>query len=77
MLRPGSTLRFVEHVRAEGRLGGLLDVVTPLWSRLAAGCHPNRRTVQAIHAAGFSLEAAEEQRLLGGIPLVAGIDRAG
>ena len=68
----GGTLHFIEHVRAGGRAGRLLDLVTPGWSRLAAGCHPNRRTVEAIRAAGFAVEATQEQRLPGGIPLVAG-----
>jgi hypothetical protein len=77
VLKPGGTLRFIEHVRAEGRLGRLLDVVTPVWSRVAAGCRPNRRTVESVEAAGLSLEVREQQRLPGGIPLVAGIARAG
>ncbi len=73
MLKPGGTLRFIEHVRAEGRLGRLLDVVAPMWSRVAAGCHPNRRTVDAIEAAGLSVQEMGQQRLPGGIPLVAGV----
>ena len=77
MLKPSGRLQFIEHVRPQGRLGRLLDLVTPVWSRLAAGCHPNRRTVESIRAAGLSLEVIEEQRLLGRILLVAGTARAG
>jgi hypothetical protein len=77
VLRPGGTLRFIEHVRAEGRLGNVLDLIAPIWSRVAAGCHPNRRTVDAIEAAGLSLDEMGQQRLPGGIPLVAGVAGSG
>jgi len=76
VLRPGGCLRFIEHVRAEGLPGMLLDLATPVWRRMAAGCHPNRRTVQAIEEAGLTLGIVEEQRLPGGLPLVAGTARA-
>ncbi len=76
MLKPGGCLRFIEHVRAEGFPGTLLDLATPIWRRLAAGCRPNRRTTYAIQEAGFSLENVEQRRLPGGLPLVAGTARA-
>jgi ubiquinone/menaquinone biosynthesis C-methylase UbiE len=57
VLRPGGELRFLEHVRsATPWLGWLQDAVTPLWSRAAGGCHPNRDTTAAIRAAGFQIE---------------------
>jgi ubiquinone/menaquinone biosynthesis C-methylase UbiE len=58
VLRPGGRLHFIEHVRA--RSGGwrrFQDAVTPVWRRIAAGCHPNRDTVAAIAAAGFTIVA--------------------
>lgn len=61
VLRPGGSLRFLEHVRGEGRLGRLQDLLTPLWSRLGAGCRPNRRTEEAIRAAGFRLQEVEHR----------------
>ena len=76
VLKPGGTLRFVEHVRPEGAFGKALDVVTPVWQRLFAGCHPNRRTAADIRAAGFSAEDLEHGRLAGALPLVSGVAHA-
>lgn len=59
VLRPGGRLLFIEHVRSEGRAARWQDRVTPLWRRLAAGCHPNRDTVTAMRTAGFLVEALE------------------
>ncbi|HEY7676569.1 MAG TPA: class I SAM-dependent methyltransferase [Candidatus Methylomirabilis sp.] len=63
VLRPGGALRFLEHVRAPSpRLAGVQDRITPLWSRLFAGCHPNRDTLAAIRARGFTVETLETTR---------------
>jgi hypothetical protein len=35
------------------------DLLTPVWQRLAGGCHPNRDTLGAITAAGFSIQDNE------------------
>jgi ubiquinone/menaquinone biosynthesis C-methylase UbiE len=59
VLRPAGRLAVLEHVRGEGRLAHWQDRVTPLWSRLMAGCHPNRDTVAGIERAGFSFERSE------------------
>lgn len=60
VLRPGGELRFCEHVRLENRLGALVqDALTPLWQLIAAGCHPNRDTVEGIRQAGFEVERLE------------------
>jgi ubiquinone/menaquinone biosynthesis C-methylase UbiE len=56
VLKPGGQLRFFEHVRsAKSWLGLLEDAITPLWSRVGGGCHPNRDTAAAIRAAGFDI----------------------
>ena len=47
-------LRMVEHVRPGGLLGPISDLVQPLWTVAAGGCRPNRRTPEAVRAAGFS-----------------------
>jgi SAM-dependent methyltransferase len=57
VLRPGGRLLFIEHVRAEGRRARLQDRLTPAWSAMCGGCHPNRDTVAAIRAAGFAITA--------------------
>ncbi|MGH3868454.1 MAG: class I SAM-dependent methyltransferase [Pseudonocardiaceae bacterium] len=57
VLRPGGQLRFFEHVRsANPWLGLAQDAITPLWSRVGGGCHPNRDTAAVIRAAGFHIE---------------------
>jgi ubiquinone/menaquinone biosynthesis C-methylase UbiE len=53
VLKPGGSLRFIEHVRFEGIRGSFQDLVAPVWGWLTAGCQPNRRTVDSIRAAGF------------------------
>jgi len=60
VLRPGGRLLFLEHVRLDHPLWGRLqDAVTPLWSALFAGCHPNRNAVSLIRQARFDLEDLE------------------
>jgi SAM-dependent methyltransferase len=60
VLRPGGLLLFYEHVRsAHAVLAAAEDLVTPLWSRMAGGCHPNRDTAGAIAAAGFTVHGLE------------------
>ena len=56
VLRPGGLLLFYEHVRSSNRvLAAAEDLLTPLWSRVAGGCHPNRDTAAAIAAAGLTV----------------------
>jgi ubiquinone/menaquinone biosynthesis C-methylase UbiE len=60
VLRPGGLLLFYEHVRSEHRvLGAAEDLVTPLWSRMAGGCHLNRDTPAVIAAAGLAVRDLE------------------
>ena len=53
VLVPGGRLVVLEHVRGEGTTGRFQDLIAKPWSWLAAGCNPNRRTVDSIAAAGF------------------------
>ena len=60
VLRPGGLLLFYEHVRSAHRaLAAAEDLLTPLWSRMAGGCHPNRDTTAAIAGAGFTVQGLE------------------
>ena len=59
VLRPSGRLIVLEHVRGDAGLARWQDRVTPLWSRVAAGCHLGRDTGTAIERAGFSLEQSE------------------
>lgn len=61
VLRPGGTLRFYEHVRAdEPRLSQWQDRLERPWGWVGAGCHPNRDSVAAISAAGFEVTELEK-----------------
>jgi len=53
VLAPGGRLVVLEHVRGDGLMGRFQDLVAKPWSWLASGCEPNRRTIDAIAAAGF------------------------
>lgn len=59
VLRPGGQLRYYEHVRSPGPKGVLEAAVSPLWARLAGGCHPDRRTSEAIRTAGFTVDGED------------------
>ena len=65
VLHPGGTLRLLEHVRMPNPVAARLqDWLTPLWRRVAAGCHLNRRTVDVVARGGFELTSIESH--LGG-----------
>ena len=53
VLAPAGRLVVLEHVRGDGLMGRFQDLIARPWSWLASGCEPNRRTVDAISAAGF------------------------
>ena len=56
VLKPTGEYRFFEHVRYENPIGGLSQtLIAPFWGWVGAGCHPNRRTVEAIREAGFEV----------------------
>jgi SAM-dependent methyltransferase len=57
VLRPGGRLLFIEHVRAsesDPLLRGLQQVLNPLQTALADGCHLNRETGVLIANSGFA-----------------------
>ncbi|QZA06997.1 class I SAM-dependent methyltransferase [Mycolicibacter heraklionensis] len=53
VLAPGGRLVVLEHVRGDGVMGRFQDLIAQPWAWLASGCRPNRRTLDAIAAAGF------------------------
>ena len=76
VLKPDGTFRFMEHVRSdESFMGTIQDWITPIWRWLAAGCHVNRRTEQAIAAAGFQIEQLWRLSVPPGQRLIVGIAR--
>jgi ubiquinone/menaquinone biosynthesis C-methylase UbiE len=57
VVRGGGEVRLLEHVRAPNRLGSRLqDWLTPVWRRVAGGCHLNRDAVSAVRESGLQLE---------------------
>lgn len=75
VLKPDGRLHFIEHVRAEGHLGRVQDVIVPVWKYIGAGCHPNRRTGQVLEQAGFRIERLETVTAPLGIPILVGTAR--
>jgi ubiquinone/menaquinone biosynthesis C-methylase UbiE len=66
VLRPGGALLFVEHGRApEPGVARWQDRLDPLWSRLAGGCHLNRKMDDLISSGGFRIDALENARIPG------------
>lgn len=56
VLKPEGRLLFVEHGRSpDRRVVAWQDRLDPLWTRLAGGCHLNRKIDDLITRAGFSL----------------------
>jgi ubiquinone/menaquinone biosynthesis C-methylase UbiE len=67
VLRPGGTLIFVEHGRApEAAVRRWQDRLTPVWRRLAGGCHLNRPIDDLIREAGFAIAEIETGYLVKG-----------
>ena len=63
VLKPGGEFRFVEHVKADDSGWVMLqNAITPIWKTFAAGCRPNRATLQAIVDAGLELVEADHFR---------------
>jgi SAM-dependent methyltransferase len=76
VLRPAGELRFVEHVRGKGFAGRTQDLIKPVWGYFGAGCNPNRRTEDALGAAGFDVVVTERRKIMGFAPLIRGTAKA-
>jgi ubiquinone/menaquinone biosynthesis C-methylase UbiE len=56
VLKPGGSVFFLEHVRAEQRLvAGIQDALVPVTTRCLGNCHWNRDTVRLIEETGFQV----------------------
>jgi ubiquinone/menaquinone biosynthesis C-methylase UbiE len=67
VLKPGGTLLFIEHGRAEQPgLSEWQDRITPYWKRLAGGCHLNRPIDRLIASAGLALDRLETGHMVAG-----------
>jgi ubiquinone/menaquinone biosynthesis C-methylase UbiE len=67
VLAPGGALIFVEHGRApEAGVQRWQDRLTPLWCKLAGGCHLNRPIDRLIKEASFEIAELETGYLVKG-----------
>ena len=65
VLRPGGRLRLMEHVRSDHWLAGpLMHVSNPIWVRInRMGCSWNRRTVESVREAGFTIRSIAQFKI--------------
>jgi ubiquinone/menaquinone biosynthesis C-methylase UbiE len=59
IVRPGGTVILLDHVRPDGILGPVFDLLNSVTSRLFAD-HFNRRTAEAARAAGLEVTTREK-----------------
>lgn len=81
VLRPSGQLVFLEHVRsADPRLARWQDRLHGVQVCVGHGCHCNRRTLENIERASFSIAELEHDRMRKAPPivrpLIAGVARA-
>jgi SAM-dependent methyltransferase len=63
LLAPGGRLLFIEHVRASGLQGLAQRASAPVWTRVAAGCHPDRDILAAMRTNGFAVTDLDRFRI--------------
>jgi ubiquinone/menaquinone biosynthesis C-methylase UbiE len=57
VIRPGGTVRLLEHVRVQRPIiGWLREVITPIWRRAAGGCRLNERSLESVRRAGLRID---------------------
>jgi ubiquinone/menaquinone biosynthesis C-methylase UbiE len=81
LLKPGGQLVFLEHVRSDDPgLARWQDRLHGVQVRVGHGCHCNRRTLENIERAGFSIAELEHDSMRKAPPivrpLIAGLARA-
>ena len=58
--KAGGSVRFLEHVLADGgKIRRLQGWLTPFWRRTNDGCHLDRETVQEVERAGFQIVSVD------------------
>jgi len=70
VIKPAGRLLFVEHGRAnDPNVLRWQDRLTPIWRRIAGGCHLNRAIGQLIEDAGFRIERMDAGYMKGPKPI--------
>jgi ubiquinone/menaquinone biosynthesis C-methylase UbiE len=71
LLKPNGQLVFIEHVRSDDpRLARWQDRLHGIQLRIGHGCNCNRRTLETITSAGFSIAELEHDTLRKAPPIV-------
>lgn len=66
VLRPGGSLRFVEHGRSpRPEVARRQERLSPTWGKLAGGCHLDRDVEAMVAASGLRLERTEHPAVRG------------
>ena len=70
VLKPGGRLLFAEHGRApEATVARWQARLTPMWEKVAGGCHLNRKPDDLIRSARFRIDDLQTRYLKGPRPL--------
>lgn len=70
VLKPGGVLLFVEHgLSPDAGVRAWQNRLTPVWRRLAGGCHLNWKMDDVIRAAGFTIAELQTGYVPGPRPL--------
>jgi ubiquinone/menaquinone biosynthesis C-methylase UbiE len=70
VLKPGGQLLFVEHgLSPDERVRKWQNRLTPIWKRIAGGCHLNRPMQKLIEDAGFRIARLETGYMPGPKPM--------
>ena len=70
VLKPGGAVIFIEHgLSPDSGVRKWQNRLTPVWRRLAGGCHLNRKADDLFRAAGFTIEMLRTEYLSGPRPL--------
>ena len=66
VLKPDGRLIFIEHgLSPDARVQSWQNRLTPIWRRLAGGCHLNRKMDELIRSSGFSIATLETRYIPG------------
>jgi len=70
VLKPEGRFLFIEHGRSpDGGVAAWQDRLTPMWKRVAGGCHLNRPVDALIREAGFQISELQTGYLPGPRPM--------
>ncbi|MGB6128150.1 MAG: class I SAM-dependent methyltransferase [Psychrilyobacter sp.] len=54
--KKGGKILVLEHIRHKNKILAVIqDILTPVWRKIAMGCHLNRKTVDIIENLGFNI----------------------